>query len=110
MSIILQNPNRINNIQNGVQSTCLRLLILNRNNFYDICICDARLSAIFHHRDRRCGGGPAKCVRGSHDICRNIRSQFVRVRDDIECDVSGDDNNRLNIDLKRDYGAVQTDS
>jgi hypothetical protein len=30
--------------------------------------------------------------------------------DDIEYDGSGDDNNRLNIDLKRDYGAVQTDS
>jgi hypothetical protein len=32
------------------------------------------------------------------------------VSDDIEYDGSGDDNNRLNIDLKRDYGAVQTDS
>lgn len=30
--------------------------------------------------------------------------------DEIEYDVAGDDNNRLNIDLKRDYGAVQTDS
>lgn len=28
------------------------------------------------------------------------------MRDDIEYDGSGDDNNRLNIDLKRDYGAV----
>ena len=30
--------------------------------------------------------------------------------DEIEYDVAGDDNNRFNIDLKRDYGAVQTDS
>lgn len=30
--------------------------------------------------------------------------------DEIEYDVAGDNNNRLNIDLKRDYGAVQTDS
>ena len=30
--------------------------------------------------------------------------------DDSEYDVTGGDKNRLNIDLKRDYGAVQTDS
>lgn len=30
--------------------------------------------------------------------------------DEIEYNGSGDDSNRLNIDLKRDYGAVQTDS
>ncbi|KAL3780689.1 hypothetical protein ACHAWO_009396 [Cyclotella atomus] len=30
--------------------------------------------------------------------------------DEIEYSGSSDDNNRLNIDLKRDYGAVQTDS
>lgn len=30
--------------------------------------------------------------------------------DDIEYDGTGGDSNRLNIDLKRDYGAVHTDS
>lgn len=29
---------------------------------------------------------------------------------EVEYDGAGDDKNRLNIDLKRDYGAVQTDS